>query len=1047
VSHFKAIRALVEANKKEIEAGLGSGGVRATAVTKAMLEFFAGNGEGPLDPDAAAATLLLLSWGSLEVFELVPRHWLNEHGAAFAVDAMCRTLDFGRSSSHRPASALILFEAKDAAVHLRPWEVSRLADQWVSSAAKSFRVLREISTDEGARTIAEQRRATAPRALRCALSFVFAPDAPRWSAWAREDALACSKEKISEPYYVTYMSWLFAALDDGDVAEALARVAPVDVDSSYLDALAKRLGGAAVPALAELVLRKANALDALLSIKTPTAAVALLPSLAVKGHQKRVLAYYTEQSELALAALTPVATGGTKLAPAARVALAAVAEAHPNALDHETRAAVFGVRTSVASASDVPAVLAAAPWLSAAVKKTKTPPVAVSPAVVPITADWKPGERDEWDAYGNDNHIAYHREHNKLPDWETKIDEDEAVKASWGGRPIDFALMHIGPEALALRVWNELRDNRRTYYPNKWYGMSILASVARRGAAFVPGLLELLKLKPAGADRMPIEEIVRVLVGFDGTAIAETLLEPYGSGKKVDAAALTWAKRRPETMCLVAIPRALSGSKPAIALLRALIVAGYGETIQAVAQRYKAIDAVHEIVPADPLLLFPPKLPKLPPFVRPDALPPVVLRSGAALPSEAVTNLCMMLAFSTLEAPYAGIAHVRKAVTEASLRDFALALFDAWLAEGAPPKEAWVMTALGLFGDDAVVRRLVPLVRAWPGDGLSARAVQGLGALEAIGTDLALSSIDGIAQKTKFASIKSAAQTRIAAIAERRGLSPEDLSDRLVPDLGLDERGTLALGDYRVVLDEQLEAHLETADGTRMKALPKTEKAHATTLKALKKDLKAVASQRITRLERLMVSERTFSPDEIRLLFANHPLMRQLARRLVWASGNVTFRIDESAAFVGLRDEPVVLAADARVLVVHPLALDDATKTAWGQVFADYELLQPFPQLARETYGKEDLGRVIGTKLTAPKLVFGLERAGWERDGAEDGGSFNGHTRAFSAEVTARVAYDGAVGMGYIEDKELLTIRSLDFTVKGPGRIIVSETLRDLLSL
>jgi hypothetical protein len=325
--------------------------------------------------------------------------------------------------------------------------------------------------------------------------------------------------------------------------------------------------------------------------------------------------------------------------------------------------------------------------------------------------------------------------------------------------------------------------------------------------------------------------------------------------------------------------------------------------------------------------------------------------------------------------------------------------------------------------------------------------VQGLGALEAIGTDLALSSIDGIAQKTKFASIKSAAQTRIAAIAERRGFSPEDLSDRLVPDLGLDERGTLALGEYRVVLDEQLEAHLETADGTRIKALPKSAKAHAGTLKALKKDLKAVASQRITRLERLMVSERMFSPDELRLLFANHPLMRQLARRLVWASGNVTFRIDESAAFVGLRDEPVVLPADARVLVVHPLALDEATKTAWGQVFADYELLQPFPQLARETYGKEDLGRVIGKQLTAPKLVFGLERAGWERDGAEDGGSFNGHTRAFSAEVTARVAYDGAVGMGYIEDKELLTIRSLDFTVKDPGRIIVSETLRDLLSL
>jgi hypothetical protein len=595
-----------------------------------------------------------------------------------------------------------------------------------------------------------------------------------------------------------------------------------------------------------------------------------------------------------------------------------------------------------------------------------------------------------------------------------------------------------------VRLW-EGNDVRRLYYPNKWYGLSILGAVARRGEKFVPGLLLVVKARSGGADRMPIDEIARVLAGFDGTAIAETFLDAYGAGKKFDAAAIAWSERRIETTALAAVPRALSGSKsakPAIALLRDLVARGHAQTIHDVAKRYGVVDALAQHVSTDPLRLFPPKLPKLPPFVRPAALPAIELKKGGALPREAVIAFCTMLAFSTLEAPYAGVLEVKEACTRESLRDFSLTLFEAWLAEGAPPKELWAMASLGLFGDDEVVRRLVPLVRVWPGENLSARAVAGLGVLEAIATDVALSSIDGIAQKTKFQSIKLAAQERIAKIAARRNLSPEDLSDRLVPDLGLDEKGGVDLGAYRVVLDEQLEPHV-----VGHKTLPKSAKAESAKLKALKKDLKAVTRQRIARLETLLVTQRTFSAEELRLLFIDHPLMRQLARRLVWRTDvGATFRVDESGALTNAKDEPFTLAGAAKVSVAHPLDMDEKTKTAWGQIFADYELLQPFPQIARETFGADDMKRVIGMSLPAPKLVFGLERRGWLRDGASDGGGFQGHTRAIG-DGEARVEYEGAVAMGYIEDKEPLTIRSLEFSAKEPTKRVVSEVLRDLFSL
>ena len=1026
---FDEIAALVASKRDEIDRGKDKGGAVAGAIQRATLAYFDGAKRKAPSIDVAAATLLLLSYGSLESFALAPKWWLEASGPAFALEAMCRTTELGRDGSFNPKDHVWIFEAKDAASHLQPWEAERLVDEWVSNADDAFRVLRAAcGNDAASMKIAEHARKAAPAALRCALAYVMDR-----ADWAREEAIAITK-KSDEPYYFAYRDWLFASLDDGAVAQAFAKVAPLEgASAEVLQAFADRLGAHAVPALATLLERKREeALAPLLSIRTSEAVTALLPSLAVKARTKQVLAYYKEVPGLAAPALAAAAREKTKLAAAAKSALAAVLEAHPKALDGGARDAVFGAAKATAPAAAIPSVLASPPWLAAAAPKAPAAPAKITPKRVPIRAAWKPGERDEWDAYGNDGHVEYATNRHKSPSWE---------KLGKEGSTIDFFFMHRAPEEIAVRLW-EANEKRRLYYPNKWYGLSILGAVARRGPKFVPGLLAVAKARSAGADRMPIDEIARVLVGFDGTEIAETFLDAYGSGKKFDAAAIAWSDRYVETMALAAIPRAVVGAKPAIALLRDLVARGHAAKIQAVAEEYGAAGALAAHVSTDPLRLFPPKLPKLPSFVRPEALPAIELTSGGALPRDAVTTFCTMLAFSPLDAPYAGVVLVRDACRRDSLRDFALALFDAWLAEGAPPKESWAMTSLGLLGDDEVVRRLVPLVRAWPGEGLSARAVTALGVLEAIGTDLALSSIDGIAQKTKFQSIKLAAAERIAKIAARRNLSPEDLGDRLVPDLGIDAKGGVDLGAYRVVLDEQLEPHV-----VGMKALPKSAKDENAKLKALKKDLKAVASQRIARLETILATQRAFPPSEWRLLFADHPLVRQLARRLVWRTdAGVTFRIDESGALTDANDAPFTLGA-SRASLAHPLDMDRKTRDAWGKLFADYELLQPFLQIARETYTLEDdVARVIGKAFSAPKLVFGLDRLGWTRDGAEDGGSFLGHSRTIG-DCVAHVGYEGAVAMGYIDEKETLTIRSLDFSSKSPSKHVASEVLRDLFSL
>ena len=123
---------------------------------------------------------------------------------------------------------------------------------------------------------------------------------------------------------------------------------------------------------------------------------------------------------------------------------------------------------------------------------------------------------------------------------------------------------------------------------------------------------------------------------------------------------------------------------------------------------------------------------------------------------------------------------------------------------------------------------LAPLVRAWPGESAHARAVKGLDVLAAIGSDIALMHLAGIANKVRFKGLQKKARERIDQIADARGLTTEELGDRLVPDLDLDDDGSRALSfgarAFKVGFDESLTPFVVDPEGKTRKALPKPNK-------------------------------------------------------------------------------------------------------------------------------------------------------------------------------------------------------------------------------
>jgi predicted DNA-binding WGR domain protein len=448
----------------------------------------------------------------------------------------------------------------------------------------------------------------------------------------------------------------------------------------------------------------------------------------------------------------------------------------------------------------------------------------------------------------------------------------------------------------------------------------------------------------------------------------------------------------------------------------------------------------------------PTKRTTLPAWAAASVLPPLTV-GDKRLSDDQVDLLLQRLAMTPVGQKHPLFTALRENVPKSARDEFAWKMFQCWQEGGFPPKEKWAMGAIAHVGDDGCVLKLTPRIRAWPGESQHARAVFGLECLRAIGSSVALMQLAGIAQKLKFKGLKAKAEEFVEEIAKERGLTRDELEDRVVPDCGLDENGRREFPfgprSFSFVLGGDLKAMVRDEAGKLRPNLPDPNAKDDAELardsvdewKLLKKQIKEVATIQAGRLEQAMITGRRWDAEDFETLLVRHPLMTHLAQKLIWAGFDatgkrvVTFRVTEERDHADPEDEGVSLDGVANVGIVHPLELTDAERGRWGEVLGDYEVVPPFPQLGRTVYALEsgeesaaEIKRFHGTELPAPTLVFTLEKLGWTRGMAMDAGCFDEHSKQFpSAKVTAVIAYEGTVGMGYIDPGESLTVKSVHF--------------------
>ncbi|MED9193962.1 DUF4132 domain-containing protein YehI [Escherichia marmotae] len=584
------------------------------------------------------------------------------------------------------------------------------------------------------------------------------------------------------------------------------------------------------------------------------------------------------------------------------------------------------------------------------------------------------------DIWEKDNHSPYHQE-----------------KSVW-----NLYLLALLPREMAVTFWLRINEKKHLFAGENYF-LSIL------GLDALPGLLLAFSHRP--------KETFPLILNFGATELALPVARVWHRFTTQRNLARQWILQWPEHTATALIP--LVFTKPgdnreaALLALRLLYAQGHGELLQTVANRWQRADvwpALEQLLIQKPLEIYPPRIPKAPDFWHPTMWRrPRLINNNQLVTDDALEIIGEMLRFTQGGRFYSGLEQLKTFCQPQTLAAFAWDLFTAWQQAGAPAKDNWAFLALSLFGDESTARDLATQILTWPQEGKSARAVSGLNILTLMNNDMALIQLHHISQRAKSRSLRENAVEYLQLVAENRGLSEEELADRLVPTLGLDDPQALIFDFgprlFTVRFDENLNPVVYDQQNVRQKSAPrlradddqlKAPEALAR-LKGLKKDATQVSKNLLPRLETALRTTRRWPLADFHSLFVNHPFTRLVTQRLIWGVYLANeprhllnaFRVAAEGEFCNAQDEPIDLPADALIGIAHPLEMSAEMRGEFEQLFADYEIMPPFRQLARRTVlltpdesTSNSLTRWEGKSATVGQLM-GMRYKGWE-SGYED---------------------------------------------------------------
>lgn len=437
-----------------------------------------------------------------------------------------------------------------------------------------------------------------------------------------------------------------------------------------------------------------------------------------------------------------------------------------------------------------------------------------------------------------------------------------------------------------------------------------------------------------------------------------------------------------------------------------------------------------------------------------DTLPKVSFKESAKLAEDEIIKYMLVCYASCSEIALSSEGkRISEFLNNKDLAELALEVIQRWLNSGAEAKKRWVLTFTSVHGDYRVISILKKNIEDWPQNSRGAIASEAVKALALNGSNEALMIVDNISRKFKFKQVKSAAAVALDFAAKEIGIDMEELSDRIVPDLGFDIGGQRVFdyGERKFTVNLTSELTLEVYDESdkKLKSLPAPskkddeEKASTASLefKTLKKQLKTVVSIQTIRLEMALSTNRKWTKEAFVKLFVQNPIMHQFAIGLVWGVYKEdklidTFRYMEDGTFNTKDEDEYEIEEGSIIGLVHPIELNEEDINLWKEQLENYEIKQPFEQINRAifTVTEEEMNlkrveRFGGIMLNGLSLLGKLTSFGWYKGSIQDAGCYyTFYKEDRTINIGVELNFSG-VSVGY--ENEDVTIFGVTFYKAG----------------
>jgi hypothetical protein len=288
-----------------------------------------------------------------------------------------------------------------------------------------------------------------------------------------------------------------------------------------------------------------------------------------------------------------------------------------------------------------------------------------------------------------------------------------------------------------------------------------------------------------------------------------------------------------------------------------------------------------------------------------------------------------------------------------------------------------------------------------------------------------------ISRRYRTASVQEKARELVQLVAARNGWSSDELADRTIPTAWLDDQGVLSIDygerQFSAVMDSSYKLVLKNSEGKEIKALPDARKNDDEALIRdskkhfgnSKKELKQVIDLQTARLYEAMCVNRHWRTADWQEFIAAHPVMNRLIQRLIWQEvidGEIvnTFRPTEDGSLINAEDDEIELGTDSHIQLAHTALMDAAHTSLWQQHLKDYKVKPLFDQLSHtvpqleNAHVVEEINDRKGWITDTFTLRGALNKLGYQRAQAEDGGFFDHYFKVFSsANLIVNIHFSG----------------------------------------